>query len=70
MADVLIKGTRKGPSFIQEPQIMAAIERGDNPIIKCNGVYFAVEGRPHGWVYVALPTKPETIIDPEAVAGT
>lgn len=61
MADVLIKGTRRGPTFMEEPQILAAIERGDNPIIRYNGVYFTVTGEPHGWVYTALPQKPETI---------
>ena len=61
MADVLIKGTRKGPTFLEEPQILAAIERGDNPIILHRGVYFAVTGMPHGWVYTALERKPDSI---------
>lgn len=59
MADILIKGHRKGSTFMQEDHILDAIGRGDNPIILCNGVYFTVTGQEGGWVYSALERKPD-----------
>ena len=60
MADVLIKGIRRGATFMQEAEILDIIGRGDNPVIKLNGVYFVVTANEQGWRYTALERKPET----------